>query len=53
VAKAWRKPPPDLSLDEKRRRAERLPPEPDPEFDELNEGERQKVQRAVRDLRGD
>jgi hypothetical protein len=42
-----------LSLHERRQRAARSSPEPIEEQDELGEGERQMVKRAVRDLRGD
>jgi hypothetical protein len=53
VAQAWPgKPPPPLSLAEKQARAARSEPELEDEQDELGEGERQRVKRAVRDLTG-
>jgi hypothetical protein len=52
VERAWRKPPPPLSLHARRQWAARSLAEPENEQDELSEGERQQVKSAVRQLRG-
>jgi hypothetical protein len=52
VARAWGPRPRPLSLAEKQARAARSSPELEDEQDELGEGERQRVKRAVRGLTG-
>ena len=53
VAREWGPRPRPLSLAEKQARAAQSAPEPEAEPVELSEGEKQKIKRAVRDLRGD